>query len=94
MAATLALLEGPLRLLVGTNTNEAAAPLPRHRPKLPSSPTRPRVLRPQPPCPQRQPAPPAIGSLVASARPYPLPIGYWRAVAEADSVLVNFRAGR
>lgn len=50
MAATLALPEGPLRCLVGTNTNEAAAPLAEHRPELLSSPTRPRAVRPQPPC--------------------------------------------
>lgn len=94
MAATLALPEGPLRCLVRTNTNEAAAPLPEPRPELQSGPTRPRAVRPQPPCRQRHREPPAIGPSAAAARPSPLPIGCCQSVAEADSAAADFREGR
>lgn len=92
MAPTLALSEGPLRRLVGKNTSGAAAPLPGHGPRLQNSPTRLCTVRLQQPCPQRHPLPPAIGSSAARTRPSPLSIGYWRALADADSAAVNFRA--
>lgn len=93
MAAMLALPKGPLRRLVGTNTNKAAARLPGHRSGLRSSPTRPPALRPQPPCPQRYPPSPTIGSPAVLGRLSPLSIGCWRGLAELDSAVVNFRRG-
>lgn len=94
MAAMLALPKGPLRRLVGTNTNKPAALVPGRRPGLRSRPTRPRTLRPQPPCPQRYPPSPAIGSSAALARPSPLPIGCWPDLAELDFGSSQLPGGR